>query len=722
MTPDERVMARFEREQQRRLKGASLFDLEEANDDVELTHMGRALNFDGDDVQDDYDAASIQGSDEDDELRRKRKRGSNEDDENGNDAPKRKKSRAEIMKEVVTKSKLHKHERQQAKEDDDELRMNLDKDLPSVLAALRAHPDKSEPPRVTAEVSRQDAPVNPDRAELIAGKSREVVDREYDSLVRQLQLDKRAKPTDRTKTEEEKAQEEADRLKDLEQKRMKRMKGEPESDSGLSDQEGDESDANHSASEKALGTTGSVKMRRSRPEGVDDEDDFLLDDDLVASSTASELEDDMGSYEEDSDQAPTEHDGMNVDEDEDLRDVRPEPAEPGAADSSELAYIYPCPRSHAELLRVFQDISPADTPTVVQRIRALYNPKANKDNKAKLADFACALVDHVSHLGDKQPAIPLAIVEMLIRHIHSLSRSFPLQIAIRFRQHLRDLKELPAETTLSPGALMLLTAIGTIYPTSDRFHVVTTPAMTLMARWLGLFAPQSATDVVTAAYVGALCLRYQQLARRYVPELIRATTLCLKSSYASPDLVHSHLTNVTQMVELWHDKTALVEMFPDELVQLLQPADSGRQSPTFDHQKATYEAVRTLLDRARRARRPLELHHHRPLPIKTYAPKLDPEFDPSAPRRRRNEAGSTDPADAARLQHVYKRERKAVLRELRKDARFLAAHQLRDQRDKDRAYHAKFRRLVAEIQGDEGREANEYRRDRDRAKRARKKT
>ena len=43
--------------------------------------------------------------------------------------PERKKSKAEVMKEVMAKSKLHKYERQQAKEDDEELREELDKDL-----------------------------------------------------------------------------------------------------------------------------------------------------------------------------------------------------------------------------------------------------------------------------------------------------------------------------------------------------------------------------------------------------------------------------------------------------------------------------------------------------------------------------------------------------------------------------------------------------------------
>ena len=39
------------------------------------------------------------------------------------------------MKEVMAKSKLYKYERQKAKEDDDELREELDKDLPNILCS-----------------------------------------------------------------------------------------------------------------------------------------------------------------------------------------------------------------------------------------------------------------------------------------------------------------------------------------------------------------------------------------------------------------------------------------------------------------------------------------------------------------------------------------------------------------------------------------------------------
>jgi nucleolar protein 14 len=364
----------------------------------------------------------------------------------------------------------------------------------------------------------------------------------------------------------------------------------------------------------------------------------------------------------------------------------------GAGASSKLAYTYPCPRSHEELLKVFKDVVEKDTSTVIQRIRALYHAGLHSDNKHKLADFACALVDHVAHLANQTPPASLAVIEAIIRHIHSLSRSYPAQIATQFREHL---KQLQISNNPNPGDLTLLTAIGTIYPTSDHFHQVVTPAITLMARWMGLTTPASSKDVATGAFVAALCLQYQRLSKRYVPELIRYTTLCIKSPHATPTLLAAHTKNVITAADLWSSSPSFTEIF----TPVLAPLKSTNQ-------KSTVQTLNARLTTARLRRRPQLLHNHRPLPIKSSVPKFEESFDPNKhydPDKERSEA--------AKLQKEYKREKKGALRELRKDANFIAREKLKEKKDKDRKYEEKYRRLVAEIQGEEGREKNVYERE-----------
>lgn len=714
MSLEDRMMARFEREQQRK-RGGNVFDLEDAGDDeVMLTHDGQSLRFDDEIGEEDYDAASVSGSsvgDGEEGFLKKKRRRDDEEGEEGEGAPEeeqpeRKKTKAEVMKEVMAKSKLHKYERQAQKEDDDELREALDKDLNDVLAALRGHINKKPEPEKPKEAQNHNFGINADRAALLAGTSQQDKDREYDKRVRQLLQDERAKPTERTKTEEEKAREDANQLKQLEIKRTKRMNGEPISDDEEPRKKGKEADEdeededaedfdsiNDDAAEFGLKLPGQL-----RPEGVDDEDDFVMDDDLIATDSEADMSDD------ESDAGAAVDDTMATDNDDAdfLKNVLPDRKEQPKAvkgvltlsvePSSKLAFTYACPRSHEELLTVFKGVASNDTSIVIQRIRALYHAGLHSDNKNKLADFACALIDHVVHLSNQSPAASLAVIEAIIRHVHSMSRSYPVQIATKFREHL---KQLQISNEPTAGDLALLTAIGSIYPTSDHFHQVVTPAITLMARWMGLTTPASTNNVATGAFIGAVCLQYQKLAKRYIPEFIRYTGLCLKSPHGTPALLSAHSKNVLIAAELWNTSPSFVEIFSP----LLAPLKSGSQT-------STYQNLSARISLARSKRRPQLLHFHRPLPIKSSVPKFEESFDPNKhydPDKERSEA--------VRLQKEYKRERKGALRELRKDANFIARESLREKKEKDKAYETKYRKLVAEIQGEEGREKKEYERE-----------
>jgi nucleolar protein 14 len=106
------------------------------------------------------------------------------------------------------------------------------------------------------------------------------------------------------------------------------------------------------------------------------------------------------------------------------------------------------------------------------------------------------------------------------------------------------------------------------------------------------------------------------------------------------------------------------------------------------------------------ARRPLALHNHRPLAIKTSIPKFEESYNPE-----RHYDPDRERAAASKLKAEYKKERKGALRELRKDASFMARESLKQKKERDAEYERKFKRLVAEIQGEEGREAKGYERE-----------
>ncbi len=528
------MLERFTREKQLRRKSA-VFDLEDDDGPEDLTHMGQSLSLNGPALKDDFEEDDLELSDAEDhpsdEERQARKRrrqdvdgefAGEEDEEN---FPERKKSKQEVMKEVIAKSKLFKYERQAMKDDDDDTREALDKELPNIHELLHGIAKRPAPAPVI-----ESAGMNPDRAALLNGVGGLQLNKDYDKSVRQLALDKRSQPTEKSKPEAQIVEERARKLQELEAKRIRRMHGEQ-----VSDDEPDEKDEppveGFDDEEEDFGLGAGIKTRPVIAElGVEDEDDFLIDDDLIASgSEVDESEDESSAHgEEPSENGDDEFLKGLLTEEEAKRPEfltganapLPEIEEPAFNGiNGDLAYQFDCPQSHEELLETTKSINILDLPTVIQRIRALYHPKLKSENKAKLGNFTVALIDHVSYLANQDQQPPFSVLETTIRHIHSLSKTYPVEVANAFRRHLRDIDS-SRSLTPTPGDLVLLTAIGSIFPTSDHFHQVVTPAILSMGRYLGLKIPQTLSDYATGAYLCTLCMQYQKLSKRYVPEMI----------------------------------------------------------------------------------------------------------------------------------------------------------------------------------------------------------
>lgn len=772
MAPEDKMLERFAREKQRNHKKSSMFDLEDDVPMEGLTHMGESLKLDDDEPADDFNEDDLESDNDSNGSIREKQRlkrlrslaNQNEDSDNGE--PERKKTKKEVMEEVIAKSKMHKYERQAAKEDDEDLRMALDKELQSVQRLLTSGP----------ALKRADTTGMSSRPS-IAGKDRDAFDQAFDLEVKKLAQDRRGQPTERIKTEEERAQDESTRLEELEAKRQRRMRGDEVTDSEEDhDKEvkktltGDDDDR-----QDEFGLGGGIKARPTAAElGFDDEDDFIIDDDLVASGSDLDLaESEMDTDEEDHDDASN----QSEEEDEFTKDllneeearnpifrVTDQAAKSEEAEKSDehgLPYTFPCPETCLDFQSITSPHPHESLPTIVQRIRALYHPKLDSKNKERLGNFAVALVDFISLPWDENSP-PFSVVESLIRHLHSLSKMFPEKVGAKFRDHLQVIAQTRA-LALRPSDLILLTAVGTVFPTSDHFHQVVTPAMLTMGRFLGHKVPQKLADYSTGTYLSILFLQYQQLSKRFVPEVLNycLNTLCAlspvppskntgsfpqhepptgvrirKASSASlrrlslsdclaPDASASTKVSLAATVidvmdaaaDTWTGKEAFLDAF-EAAVKVLKHLISKSCRTEFPPQlteKAERLAAKLgrMMSLAQISRRTLELHHHRPLAIKMQIPKFEEAFDPDKhydPDRER--------AELAKLKAEHKKERKGAMRELRKDANFMAREKLRIKKAKDEAYEKKYKRLVAEIQSEEGRESNAYEREREARKRA----
>ena len=748
MTAEERARERFVRE-----KRSAMFDLEE-DASFELTHGGKSLKLGGDDMMDDFnedDLGSDGDSSEDDRKRQKRQ---SLDDElsasAGIQTQERPKTKKEVMNEIIAKSKLYKQGRQMEKDTNDQLKDEIYAEYPEVHSLMAK----------VVQGSRG-AATSEDPTKLAKSKA-------LDMELRELAMLPRVQVSTRTKTEDEIAEEQREKLKEVEENRQKRMRGEKESDSSEEDEGGegkvgeDDAMATMFVEEDNFGLGKGIKTRPTATQlGLDDEDDFFIEDNLIASGSESDSE---------------ESDYESVNEGE-LDDEDGDPDGALTSDKINTAYetsqggipsSFSCPQSYEDLIQTISPYPREKLPAIIQQIRTQYDTGMDWRNKERLGNFARALVDFVAAPLDLASGTASAVLESVIRHIHSLAKKYPIEISQQCRVHLKNISE-SRPTSLLTGDLVLLTAVGTIFPTSDHFHQVVTPAMLCIGRYLGQKIPRNLADYATGTYLGILVMQYQQLSKRYMPELINFSVNTLSALATVPPttvlggvpihtppedsrlsfaqkvdvrklsfsdcaggdlskealasckvaLISTNIRLLEAALDVWSGKPSFLESF-ETVSRVLKHLASGpcrSECPLALNDmidKACSKADRTLKV-AELSRRTLELHHHRPIAIKTYDPKWEDNFDP-----RKHYDPDKDRAEQAKLKAEIKREKKGALSELRKDARFLAREKLKIQKAKDEAYERKMKRTIAEIQTEGGREANEYEREAKARKRVRK--
>ncbi|KAH0840168.1 Nop14-like family-domain-containing protein [Lanmaoa asiatica] len=731
MSLEERMLERFTRERQRASK-ASAFNLE--NED-ELTHYGQSLS-----KLDDFDDILLPVDEEgqlDHDTVKKVHFGGFSDDEEKEDEPDRKKSKAEVMAEVIAKSKTHKMRRQMEKEQEENMRHELDQDFDSLRTLLYA-PDPSSMDNDTSEAIKLPAPISANDEDTM----------DYDQQVRELAFDKRAKPKDRTKTEEELALEQKEALEKAEKQRRLRMLGQ---DPGESDDE----------------DVGG--RRKKHPRGGDDLDDDFMEDESVDglgaglgvelgsdASESDEGEDSDGEYgDEEADfDGFGEDNQSSIDEASDLaeEDIIETKTKRRARRSSEtlkvvqeLPYTFPAPESHDEFLEIIEGLPDSDVPTVVQRIRTLYHHSLGPENKLKLEDLARALIDHILYIASlPAPRMRLLSAEYFVEKLSLMHKNLKRGLAT-------GASEPDARTWPGLSELTFLRVIGIVWPTSDMRHAVISPARLLMGAYLGLCRVRSFGDVTSGLFLSSLFLQYEFLSKRLVPEainfVVNATLHLAPHVFASakslpgaftcpdlrsalceplaidrskakhlgfrkPDLVHMISANPTEQtkIDALGLALALLERFADMyksldgFIELYEPInlilsglECGQLSEDVQSRVASLQdKITRLLKFARQSRKPLLLQAHKPIPIPSYIPK----FETSSSSYIRRQDPDRERNEASKLRYQLKQERKGAIRELRKDAKFLAAVEHKKQVEKDRVYKERMNKVFSSLEGE----------------------
>ncbi|TXT06079.1 hypothetical protein VHUM_03552 [Vanrija humicola] len=791
---EDRMLERYTRERQKGQGKKGAFNLEDDDDAFGvdgddgwalggLTHGGR----DVDDLPgDDFDAQGFAEYDDEDTGAISRRQVHREHfggfEDNGDDEDEeRKKSKHEVMSEIISKSKEYKLERQHQKEMDSHMREELDEGLDELRALL----GESVPVRPAVQLPgpQRTAAAIPDQQ----------TDGDYDELVRTLGYEARSKPKDRTKTEDELAVEEKERLEEAEAKRQRRMRGEASDDE------------DQPASKKGKASSGRV------PDADDLDDDFVGDVDedggvslLGPGLTREAIEDmDMGSVngddidsdgsdgdEEDDDEEGDEDEDDDDDDDEDeisdMEDLDDEsaasddeddtPLAPktknkgkGKAVATEIPFTFPCPSTVEDFIDIVQELPDSALPTVVQRIRALHHPSLAQGNKEKLQEFLGVLLDYILVLAS-QDEPPFGIISALGPHLAALVKLNPLTAASHFIAKLSIMQKNlqrglargasnPASKTLpSAPELVILRLVGVTWSTSDFSHPVVQPAVLLIGQYLSQSRIRRVSDIASGLFLCSVISQYESMSKRLVPEVIdflASSILALVKRKKNAAAVKAYPSQVVCDIQM---TTSVAHNSPADVLSALAEADveqnkadllsvALRLVSTFANMYSStdsfielFRPLLSVLEGSRVAKLAPELQNlfdqtrstlsrqigfavdaRQPLTLQSHKPipiaSYTPKFEDDFAPGKHYDPDA-ERAASSKLRAQYKKERKGAIRELRKDNRFLAGERAKEQAEKDAEYNAKMRRAEGSINVERA-EEKEMEREKKREKRRR---
>ncbi|GMM34641.1 snoRNA-binding rRNA-processing protein [Saccharomycopsis crataegensis] len=690
LSMEEKMLERFTRERQKTSSKRSLFNLGDDDEDDEddenggfkLTHSGQSL---GDSFQD-----SDLGLKDDSGKRLYHNEGEEVEEE---EQPKRKKTKAEVMKEVIAKSKFYKHERQKKQAELENQVEELNEGFDDVMSELRSA-----------------AKQNSKNTNKFSGKSEQ--DKEYGQQFRKLTLERRAVPTERTKTDEEVQKEKTDNQKKLEAARAARMEG----------------------------------MDREEVIGDDlDDDQFWVQN--------SDDEEKEGKEVEDEDNAELENDNDDDDEQEEVSNTKK------SYKNKSISSLVKCPETHEELLAIIDE--PSKSADTVRMILGKYKANLAQGNKEKLAQFTKVVIEHILYLSDSDFAKKdyekyVETQEQLIKIVKKLSPKFFVAITEACREHLTDIEarfaahlENDNVDFLKVSDMMFYTLVGILFSTSDHYHLVVTPAIITACMTINQMKLDSAKKMFYGLFISNLMVRYQRIAKRYIPEVsafleqamcvfareidVSVLTvpeiefkLSLKDDITESDIKLAQEMSISQLnddnidanlmlvktiqvidenLDIWKGKTAFIE--------IIKPFNMLLSKLPIESDCALGTKAKNLTDRINNAKKfadhkPLLLQSHKPIAIATYAPKFEENYNP--------EKKSYDPdagrQEISKLKAQIKKEKKITIKELRKDNKFVAREKIKETKTKYEEYHRKMVSIVNSINTIEGSERNQYEKER----------
>ncbi|XP_003742455.1 nucleolar protein 14 [Galendromus occidentalis] len=728
MDPEERIALRLAQETSRKLnRKKNIFNL---NEDEVLTHLGQTLDdvdpayddprSDDEDIYDKLDAAFVKEAHFGGFLSKS---------QGGEEGRKR------AIDDLIAESKRAKMERQLEVDQNVKLTQELDskwRDLHSLL-----HHNEKTSAKAKGNSSQPDP---------------------FDRLVSELQYAPRAGVAmDKTKTQEELAAEERERLEELEKERRSRALGDVDSKKKLKIKHvsADDIDDNFAIGEDdgdcaepdlAVdgGNSGDSDEEDDAGEEVeDDEERDAEEDSQQKDSGDSEGDSGEGGDSDEDSYDDLESDGPSEDEDE----KKPKPSEsvkprtprsilkstittkeiPTESITTDIPYLIAVPDHMDSFETLLDKRSPQDELLIIDRIIKGNAPSLHEQNRKRLEKFLQLLIDRVYMLAD-EPSIAqetLQRIDGLVPHIHHLVELSPQSAARSFVEVVKNIyhdgrANGPKKDSNFPGfeKLIMFKLIGICFSVSDSKHAVGSPALICMAHLLSTCKVTDARNMLRGIFLAQVMLEYVAFGSKYCPEVVAFILRVLSESHRltvsgqirEKDL-RLRISDLYRFVDQDIPRTDRCKILFGLLNLIESAADVFKELPSFPeifgkiqqrlekletswYPQSLKELLTSVTEKLNRVRT------RGPLRREKKRPQMLKLYEPLIEERvdmlRKVHQDKGVKAETKKLQAKYRKELKGAMREVRRDNQFIAQFKLREQLKMD----AERRRKVKMIFGD----------------------
>ncbi|KAL3501525.1 hypothetical protein ACH5RR_035974 [Cinchona calisaya] len=500
----------------------------------------------------------------------------------------RQKSKKEVMEEIISKSKFFKAEKAKDKEENEHFVEHLDQEFASLVQSeallLLTQPNKMNALKALVNKTSSKNEEKKIQISSVPDKTAPRLEKpdSYDKLISEMAMDMRARPSDRTKTAEEIAQGEKERLEQLEEERQKRMiAGDESSDDDANGSDDDDAPAKRlrSLSGDDLGDSFSHEEEQKAKLGWIEQILKKKNTDDLESEDAASTEDSEGSEddceEEDSDEGDngndktpsledweqSDDDKLSADLEEEEEDdmVETQKKEPGnkgrqinlsdtatmratvkqhSVQQGELPYTIEAPKSLEEFTSLLENRTDDQIVEAIRRIRAFNAVNIAAENRKKMQVFYGVLLQYFAVLASKKP-LNFKLLNLLVKPLMEMSAEIPYFAAICARQRLLRTRTLFSEDVKHTGkscwpslkTMFLLRLWSMIFPSSDFRHVVMTPTILLMCEYLMRCPVVSGRDALVGSFLCLMALSVTKQSRKFCPEALMFIRALLMSAF-----------------------------------------------------------------------------------------------------------------------------------------------------------------------------------------------